>query len=307
VPEEAVTILHISDLHVGEFFAFDSEEAFISNFKKATQRVAREFPLFVPRYMLCAGDLTSTGKYTEMQKAVSLLKVMAQTLKIPLSRVIVCPGNHDIDWDETKKHKKELTEHRLHCVDKIAVFLDAIRELHDTKLSSVVKPLPKSTETTNLADTFSIHYFNEDTLLICSLNSTIAESHREEDHYGYVGEHQVIRVDEFFERNDHVVLQNKLQGAFKIVLIHHPFLSPANGNGSALRDPIYFENWLRDKHIDLVLHGHQHYYKTTGFQELPQGYIAVGAGSIGLTHSKREDAYLSLNISSVRLRLMKSL
>jgi formylglycine-generating enzyme required for sulfatase activity len=50
-----------------------------------------------PDLVLVTGDLAATGAAEEYQTAESALRALAQATQVPLGRVVVVPGNHDID------------------------------------------------------------------------------------------------------------------------------------------------------------------------------------------------------------------
>lgn len=296
--DEYVTILHISDIHMGGDFGFGNQSSFLFAFKRAIRKIKEEHPEFTPEFIFCTGDITSSGSHSEMETALELIKKIADATGIQYLQTIVSPGNHDIDWNETKKCKTKGVDSK-DCIAKIASFLDSVRKLHDEEHLSVIRILPKLVDVKSLHKTFSIHYFSNYNLLVYNLNSNIVNSHIKENQYGYVGEDQLNNVDEFVEQKVDPAGQEKFLNAFKVVLIHHPFLAPADHDGSALRDQ-YFENWIREKKIDMVLHGHQHYNKSIAFQGLPESFIALGAGSIGASAANRDDSYISFNIIRIK-------
>ena len=61
--------------------------------------------------VVVSGHLTQSGQVEEFVWAKQSLETLAQGLHIPIERVIVVPGNHDIKWQ--KEEDKKLPEHDL--------------------------------------------------------------------------------------------------------------------------------------------------------------------------------------------------
>jgi 3',5'-cyclic AMP phosphodiesterase CpdA len=81
-PNEAVTIVHLSDLHFGEFADLKQMEA-LENFLPSLGATA----------LAVSGDLTQRARHGEFQAAH--LFIHRLRARIP---TIVVPGNHDIQW-----------------------------------------------------------------------------------------------------------------------------------------------------------------------------------------------------------------
>ena len=81
-PNQAVTIIHLSDLHFGEFADLKQMEA-LENFLPSLGATA----------LAVSGDLTQRARHGEFQAAhLFIHRLRAQT------PTIVVPGNHDIQW-----------------------------------------------------------------------------------------------------------------------------------------------------------------------------------------------------------------
>ena len=122
------------------------------------------------------------------------------------------------------------------------------------------------------------------------------ESHRDEDHYGYIGRDQINRIDDCYRKLLLRYPQFNLDTACKIALVHHPLFAPDDKDGSSMRDPIYFFNWVKRQDISIVLHGHQHHARSAYISDGIRGFVAIGAGSIGGNAVQRNDSHISLNL-----------
>ncbi len=87
-------ILHVSDLHMraqGDF----GQELVLERMLEDVSRAATEAPF---EAAVISGDLAATGQPAEFVRAQDLLiQPLRDALVLPVSRVIVAPGNHDID------------------------------------------------------------------------------------------------------------------------------------------------------------------------------------------------------------------
>lgn len=112
------SIIHISDLHISHykdsngdsierkdimsFFSTEKDDTetnayldkIISHIK--TNNVGEEF------YLIVTGDLTDKGLKEEFEKGTEILNKICEELKIPKNKVLIVPGDHDVNWDDCK-------------------------------------------------------------------------------------------------------------------------------------------------------------------------------------------------------------
>ena len=94
-------------------------------------------------------------------------------------------------------------------------------------------------------------------VVVAGLNSTMAESHLEADHYGWVGEDQLRW---FADRLD----AYRRQGWLRLAAIHHNVVRGAVLDEENLRDADDLDRWLGGPVVNLLLHGHTHDGACTG-------------------------------------------
>lgn len=113
--------------------------------------------------------------------------------------------------------------------------------------------------------------------VVAALNSTMAESHREEDHYGYCGEEQ---LQWFADR----LRRFKEEGWLRIGVMHHnPEISDETDE-AFLRDRDRFTELLAPS-LNLLLHGHTHQAALCSLG--PDGLPVLCAGSAGVRPQAR--------------------
>jgi hypothetical protein len=113
-PNETISLLHITDLHCGtaKFFA---GEAF------GIKTAIGDCPS--PNFLAITGDISNRGAPIEFDECLAIVndmlkhEVLAGDISLPTNRVLMTPGNHDLDWslalspfvEATLNDKKEVT------------------------------------------------------------------------------------------------------------------------------------------------------------------------------------------------------
>jgi hypothetical protein len=87
-------------------------------------------------------------------------------------------------------------------------------------------------------------------LVVAGLNSTMRESHRDEDHYGYLGEAQL----RWFADK---LAPYRQEGWLRIAALHHNSRRGPVADDENLRDAEDLQRWLGPS-VNLILHGHTH-------------------------------------------------
>nr|WP_298720562.1 metallophosphoesterase [uncultured Steroidobacter sp.] len=299
---KACTILHVSDLHHGRFYGFASTAEFLARFENALKHAKEDRELW-PDLIVATGDLSSIAEPWEFSEAAQTLQEMLTLAKLPPERLIVCPGNHDVSWSETQRAYDGGPPDRTPAdrrraaqstPSKLKHFLEAFGSSTSSR-PSMVSALPRQGTP---ADAHSIHYFAEFGMIVIALNSSIRECHLPESHYGYIGEEQLRMVSKKLDQ-----LQKDTVGSkplYRVVLCHHPLFAPDDGDGSGMRDPIHFNNWIEQKGIHLVLHGHQHYHGASRITAPDGSATVIGAGSTSVRSDQRAEAPLSFNLIRVK-------
>lgn len=113
-----VKIVLLSDIHFGK----DSRcSDFVIPGQKLDNEVVGAISLYggletklieyKPDYIICTGDLTSSGKPLEFKYCLEKLYSLAEKASVSRENVIYCIGNHDVDWalidHSTKKEEYE--------------------------------------------------------------------------------------------------------------------------------------------------------------------------------------------------------
>ncbi len=106
--------------------------------------------------------------------------------------------------------------------------------------------------------------------MVAGLNSTIAESHRKDDHYGFLGEQQL----RFFAEK---LRPYKESGVLRIAAVHHDPLHLGE-NEAARQDQKDFKGMLAP-YLNLVAHGHIH-EEQLGWLDANLPVLAIGSAGV---------------------------
>jgi 3',5'-cyclic AMP phosphodiesterase CpdA len=109
--------------------------------------------------------------------------------------------------------------------------------------------------------------------VVAGVNSTMAESHLDTDHYGWCGERQLRW---FADR----MREYRSRGWLRVAAVHHNLIRGAVDDAENLRDADDFTRILAPE-VNLILHGHTHdakaHWLDRGTPVLATGSAAVGA------------------------------
>jgi hypothetical protein len=124
-------------------------------------------------------------------------------------------------------------------------------------------------------------------VVVAGLNSTIAESHRDTDHYGWVGEAQLAWFAEQLR-------PYRAEGWLVLGAVHHNAVRGAVDDEENLRDAADLDRVLGHNTpgypaggpgaVHLLLHGHTHDGRV---HRLPSGLLALSTGSAAVTAQAR--------------------
>jgi WD40 repeat protein len=253
---EPITLLHLSDLQFGRHHRFGRLGAAEAHpdaaFDTLLARLQQDLRDLVdehgqplrPELVLLTGDLAEWGRKSEMEDVLRFTRALAEALALPPERLVIIPGNHDINRNLCEAYfaqcKGEETEPRPPYWDKWKHFVWLFRELYG--LGARVE--------FNERTPWSLFEIDDLKVVVAALNTTMAESHRDEDHHGLLGEAQL----RWFEDK---LTAYQQRGWLRIAALHHNVRRGPVRDDENLRDADDFTRILGSK-INLVLHGHTH-------------------------------------------------
>ncbi len=297
----SITLLHLSDPQFGKNHRFGSEEPFDTLCQRLEDDLGQlrdgEQGLR-PDLVVLTGDLAEWGRRGEFDQAFELLARLSDFLDVPRRHVAVIPGNHDVDRKACEAYFAECASDEVEPQPPYyRKWRHWVRTFHTFYLDL---PALRFTED----EPWTLYEMPELRLVVAGLNSTMAESHRDEDHYGHVGERQLRwfreRLTDYRER-----------GWLRVGAVHHNMVMVGRASGATLRGATRDDENLRDVddfvrvlglQLNVVLHGHTHDGKLHWLgQKLP----VVSTGSAALESGQRPgevpNQYQVLRFSTGRL------
>jgi len=277
--KKSITLLHLSDIQFGINHRFELKDISDKNFDLNNifdrltidiNKLNNEYNIH-PDIVIVTGDIVERGQKSEFDNAVKFFNDLSIFLKIDKSNIIIVPGNHDINRKACEAYFAECesdeVEPKLPYEPKWKHFKNFCTEFYGEK-----------------SDYFKngIYYkcFEYDSLKIsvANINSTIKESHRGEDHYGWVGE---VQAQELADKLN----IRKNENWFNIAAIHHNVIRGEVDDDDNLKDADMLCKKLYNN-IDLLLHGHTHRGNIHWWnQSLP----VIGTGSAGVIKNSRPE------------------
>lgn len=262
---QSVTILHISDMQFGRYHRFgEGVESLASHLIYDLRDViGRQVPHI--DLILISGDIAERGLADEYEQARAFIDQLCEFAGLTGDRVVVVPGNHDVNWDLSHAYFSECRAYKRHPREpytrKWIFYQHFVSELHGEEAFTEDQP-------------YRLYRFDDLGIVVAGLNSTWRESHREGDHYGWCGMEQL----RWFEDQ-----LRGVTGLARIGLVHHNVKRKALADNENLRDFDDFERILAPQ-LDLLLHGHTHAGKE---DRLTDGTLVLATGSAALTSDWR--------------------
>ncbi|MEU8120012.1 TIR domain-containing protein [Spirillospora sp. NPDC049024] len=247
-PRERLTVLHVSGPRFGRTLAEPGEPTTATELQdRIWSDVTRLADSGVPRpdLLVVTGNITHSGSRKEFAEALSFLTSLRALLGLEAQRVVVVPGTHDVtraacqayfsscEADDIEPQPPYWPKWR-HYAGLFKEFYQGIDALiFDSAQPWTLFPVPDLK------------------VVVAGLNSTLPQTHREEDRYGRVGQAQAAW---FNERLRHF----EGEGWLRLGAIEH---TPVAGEPGVLRDPETVETLLAS-HVNLFFQGTESEYGT---------------------------------------------
>ena len=275
-----LTILHVSDTQFGRHHLFGGngltdadrgEDTLFSRLHRDIAGLADEHGLR-PDLLVVTGDLAEWGLRSEFTQVVEFLGALAEAAEIPRRHVAMVPGNHDVNRKACEAYFAEQEADEAAPVPpywpKWRWFAAAFAEFYgDTGAVTFTPDEP-----------WTLFEMPDLAVVVAGLNSTMAESHRDADHYGWVGEHQLRW---FADR----LADYRKRGWLRLAAVHHNVVRGAVLDDENLRDADDLDRVMGETRlVNLLLHGHTHDAK---LHRLPSGLMVLSTGSAAVDAAAR--------------------
>lgn len=284
------TILHLSDLH------FASQGGHYWNSPDECQELKIGIPSHdqrgligsialdldrleaKPDLIIVSGDIIDKANNEGVDLAQAFFRSLLERLELPVERLILVPGNHDV-LRQTENQKK----YALFAKIWNAVFGNA-RPLFDEE-----RPPHQ------MVDVYRYDNFG---LEIVGFNS--CESLDEGQEHGSIGQGQ----RDYIER---LLSTTTRQRLFRIAVMHHHLEKSAGAEGrrrsdySEIFDASLVRDWMLAMSFRLVLHGHQHVAWERNVSTQSQALTIAASGSTGISSYGRRHWDLPLGYQVIRI------
>lgn len=282
-----ISLLHLSDIHEGQFFALQSLTVAEGSIIRALcQRLGKI------DFVVISGDISSVNAESDYWSAQKLLNSLKENLGLPASRFVFVPGNHDRNWDSMDPYT-------------FSQFLHFIRDFYgETGFPSIGcypdLSLQDYSEPQSVFDElFSIAVFPEQKSLVVGFNSVNPRDTRQNHDIrcqilekdsacglisgGEISSKQIVNVqnelDELYREFP------EARGYTKIAVFHHNVFEAPHIYEMDWRPTLINEGnvlaFLTKHDFRFVLHGHLHYaenYFLRIYSE-QQGINIISAGT----------------------------
>jgi WD40 repeat protein/3',5'-cyclic AMP phosphodiesterase CpdA len=271
----SITLLHLSDLQFGRHHRFgnlgagDPDAPFdtlLARLEEDLELLRRKEPHLQPEAIVVSGDLVEWGLRSELSDAHEFLRRLAAALEIPHRNVVMVPGNHDVNRKLCEAYFSECeADERTPAppyARKWEPYLRMFEEFYadDPEIAFTVE------------EPWTLWQIESLNLVVAGLNSTLAESHRDADHYGLVGEEQLRR---FAER----LKPYAERGWFRLGVVHHNPIRGPVADDENLRDAEQLGRLLAPS-LDLLLHGHTHNGEIAWLGDRPLPVLSAGSAAL---------------------------
>jgi small GTP-binding protein len=278
--DSGICILHLSDLHLD-----DDTQAKIYCTQLETDLI-QELNILYLDYLVISGDLVNHASESEYHAAFLMIDSLVKRFGLDPSRVVIVPGNHDVNWDVSeiaykfvpkRKLPTQLSENRyIPAGDTGALLLD--EELYKTRFANFNTYLYRRVYATKeypLENIDQIVFVEnlEQKILFLGLNSSWQIDHYFRDRISINMEALAHALDRLQEKD--------YKGWLKIAVWHHPI----TGN-SSMNDE--FMQLLASHNFQVCLHGHIH-EAIEGYHKYDdrRGIRIIGAGTFGASASSQ--------------------
>lgn len=273
--EKMIKILHISDLHIGT----ESTELMYTQLETDLKR---ELETNTLNYLVISGDIANRAVPEEYENAFSLINKLVSKFGLDSNRVVIVPGNHDVNWDLSKEaykfvYSNDLKKTGIRSEDRLTIpageagyllqdenlYKDRFRYFNENLYKKIYNGASYPLEYENQG---LIQFFNEDRILFLTLNSCWELDH----HYK---NRATVNKDSLAK-----ALQ-KLEGThsdwIKIAVWHHPV------TGAGAMDNEFME-LLSVNGFQICMQGHIHEAQQ-GLYKYDERYNMeiIGAGAFG--------------------------
>jgi orotate phosphoribosyltransferase/3',5'-cyclic AMP phosphodiesterase CpdA len=279
-------ILHISDLHVSLKQDFDGTDINVDSYLLAQE--GDESLLFIERFLdftlketadceihlLITGDITNRGEQIEFEFAKKYLDIIVEKLSIDKDKILLIPGDHDLNRREIKNQVANNPESTLENINEAK--FGNFKKFYKSFLNKDFDP------NSIIIDNLVI----QEKIQLLGINSAYKIDLKQKD-----GAISLEKFEEEFKQYD------KDKGIKNIFCCHHNVLSSHEDKKSGQWEPsnrARLLSKLQEKSINFIFSGNEH---TSSLEKYGQGEITVSDS--GPLTSKNHDSAFKIYIINI--------
>ncbi|MBF0422398.1 MAG: metallophosphoesterase [Magnetococcales bacterium] len=271
-PWNGLSIVHLSDLHLGEGSRFAAMKP-----QEWGERTAASFQEILPKdhrpdLVIVTGDITNQAKPPEYVLAHEFFVALAGTLGIGRDRFVFLPGNHDVSRPLCLRVESELSENDVLTDESFLFRVEKEKFNNFNNFNNFIKKfLPPVDHVQTLERGAAIWDFPSLRLSVATLNSCEKITHRKGERNGGVSAEQVEALLTHW--------RTSAEERLKILALHHNPEPPGDFN-----DTKRVKNLVGQSCPHLLLYGHQHAGQAGVAWNWSVGggqAVLLGAGSLG--------------------------
>lgn len=240
-------ILVLSDLHIGQK-ARGKDLCPDGNNKWLDKNYKDDFIDFIIRenikvdYLIIAGDISNEATYDEFSLGSAIIWDIAKALKLTKSKVLLVPGNHDVDWKVLELANPENEDdYNFRKTQRYDTFKNGFN--YNRKLLDL------------FIEPFFTSWEYED-LFVVGFNSAWHDENNEKVHHGLITDNIITQ----FEKHLHDL---DIDSKIKLFITHHhlyPYSDPISHEAdfSIMTNSENLLKALARNKFDMVVHGHKH-------------------------------------------------
>ena len=103
----AINILHLSDVHLGTIDEADNY------FSQLASDLTNNRKIKQLDYLVISGDIANRSTQQEYEAAFQIVEKLVKEYRLDYSRIVVVPGNHDLNWDLSENSYKFVSQRQL--------------------------------------------------------------------------------------------------------------------------------------------------------------------------------------------------
>ncbi len=240
-----IGILILSDIHYCNNKRIcrlaDEDENYLTKFLSKIQNIKNNGDIIF-KYLLIAGDIVEAGKRAEYDRMAEILEKICEEVGIDKRHILMVPGNHDVFRAGLEAY----------C-DKNNILGEAACEQTGVKFENYISFYKNFIGESNFDFNLSIFGkldLEECKISILGINSSVKESYRREDHYGY------IDIKKLRTEVKELPTDRKY-----VVLTHHSWTNDREKELPTIRNAGDAKGILANKHIVAFLYGHHHAFE----------------------------------------------